>query len=345
MVNKVKVLGVLGNPLTPPRWEIIAKFLRESQFETLTYDSTTYDSTDDLDLQQVLNDVDYLVVGRKSISDKHLQYGTRIKLIQIVGSQSDHIDLASAHKIGIAVATMPLPHLAAVAEQAFMFMLVLSHKLLRGHRETVDGGYIKLGLTPTKTSETIVAGNWTKIPDITNLYGKYLGIVGMGEIGRFMVSMGQGFNMHVLYFKRNRLSKMQEEALEIEYKDFETLLKQSDFISLAVPHTPETERMFGQKEFSWMKPSAFFINCSRGGIVDQKALYQALRDKVIAGAGLDVYEKEPIPADDPILKLDNLVCTPHSAGTMEELTRGSKMICENIFRFHRGETPHHLIRV
>lgn len=339
MVNKVKVLGVIGNPLTPPRWEIIAKFLRESQFETLTYDST-----DDLELQQVLKDVDYLIVGRKSISDKHLQYGTRIKLIQIVGSQSDHIDLASAHKIGIAVATMPLPHLAAVAEQAFMFMLALSHKLLQGHRETVEGVYVQSGLTPTKTSETLVAGNWTKIPDITALYGKYLGIVGMGEIGRFMAKMGQGFSMHVLYFKRNRLSKIQEEALGIEYRDFETLLKQSDFISPAVPHTPEAERMFGQREFSLMKPSAFFVNCSRGGIVDQKALFQALKDKVIAGAGLDVYEKEPIPAEDPILKLDNVICTPHSAGTMEELTKGCKMICENIVRVHRGEPPHNLIR-
>lgn len=339
MNNKVKALGIVGNPLTPLRWEIISGVLRENQLETVTFDSQ-----DENELQHALQDVRYVVVGRRSISNVHIQAGRHLKLIQIVGTQIDRIDLVSAQKIGVPVAIMPLPHLSAVAEHALMLMLALSHKLLQAHRDTVEGGYVKLGLTPIETSETKGVGNWTNIPDITNLYGKYLGIIGMGEIGRFMARMGHGFNMHVSYFKRNRLPETEEQKLGIEYKDFDDLLKQSDIVAPAIPHTPETEKMFGEREFSLMKPSAFFVNISRGGIVDQKALYRVLRDRVIAGAGLDVYEKEPIPADDPLLNLDNVIFTPHIAGPMDEVARGCKMVCENILRIHRGEAPHNLIR-
>jgi phosphoglycerate dehydrogenase-like enzyme len=339
MINKSKVIGIIGNPLTPSRWEMIKRFLEEGQFSAVTFDSQ-----DDLELKQALRDVTYVVVGGRSISGEQIEPGRQIKLIQILGSRTEHIDLASAQKIGVLIALMPWPHLAAVAEHSFMFILALTHKLLRGHRETVEGVYIKLGLTPTETSETKVAGNWTKIPDITSLYEKHLGIVGMGEIGQFLARQGHGFNMNISYYKRHRLTEPQEQALGINYQDFNNLLRQSDFVVTAVPHTPETEKMFGEKEFFLMKPSAFFINCSRGGIVDHGALYRALRDRVIAGAGLDVYEKEPIPIDNPILRLDNVVCTPHTAGTMEDVARGCKIICENIMRVDRGEPPQNLIR-
>jgi gluconate 2-dehydrogenase len=122
------------------------------------------------------------------------------------------------------------------------------------------------------------------------------------------------------------------------------LLNGSDYVAPVVPHTPETKKMFGERQFSLMKPSAFFINCCRGGIVDQGALCRALKNGAIAGAGLDVYEKEPIPIDDPLLKLDNVVFTPHSAGTREEVAIGCKMVCENILRAERGETAQNLLR-
>jgi len=325
--------------LTLLRWRHIDGFLRESQFSTVTFESQ-----DDLRLQETLRDADYVVAGGRSISGAHIKSARQLKLIQIVGSRAEHVDLASAQKMGIPVALMPWPHLAAVAEQAFMFMLALSHKLLMGHRETVSGGYIKLGLIPEETSEKKHAGNWAKISDCTCLYGKHLGILGMGEIGQFLVMQGQGFNMNISYCKRHRLSRQDEQVLGIEYQDFGNLLRQSDFVVTAVPHTPETEQMFGEKEFSLMKPTAFFINCSRGGIVDQGALYRALRDRVIAGAGLDVYEKEPVPIDDPILKLGNVICTPHSAGTAEEVVRGCKLIYENILHTARGVRPQNLIK-
>ncbi len=340
MASKGKVIGIVGNPLTPARWEMIKGFLRESQFTTVTFDSP-----DDFELRRTLQSVEYVVVGGRAILGEQMKAAKQIKLIQIAGTQTDQIDLPSAQEAGIPIAFMPWPHLAAVAEHAFMFMLALSHRLLRGHRETVEGTYLELGITPIVTTETKVVGNWAKIPDISALYGRRLGIVGMGEIGQFLTKQGHGFNMDVSYFKRHRLSRPREQGLGVEYEDFDQLLKQSDFVVPAVPHTPETEKMFGEREFSLMKPSAFFINCSRGGIVDQAALYGALRDRVIAGAGLDVYEKEPISIDDPLLKLDNVLCTPHTAGTLEEVARGCKMICENILRVDRGESPRNLITV
>jgi lactate dehydrogenase-like 2-hydroxyacid dehydrogenase len=210
MINKGKVIGIIGNPFTLSRWKIIDGFLRESQFSTVTFESQ-----DDLKLQETLRDADYVVIGGRSISGKQIQLARQLKLIQIVGSRAEHIDLASVKKIGIPVALMPWPHLAAVAEHAFMFMLALSHKLLKAHRETVDGGYIKLGLIPIETSESKHDGNWAKIPDTTCLYGKRLGIVGMGEIGQFLARQGHGFNMNISYCELHRLPKPEEQALKI----------------------------------------------------------------------------------------------------------------------------------
>jgi len=340
MINKSKVLGIVGNPLTSPRWEMIKGFLKEGQFSTVTFESPN-----DRELQQALQDVEYVVVGGRPISGQQIEAARKLKLIQIVSWQTDQIDLTTAQKKGAQVAAMPWPHLAAVAEHIFMFMLALSHQLLRGHKETVEGAYVKRGLTPMETTETKVAGNWTEIPDITFLYGKRLGIVGMGEIGRFLVKQGHGFHMQISYFKRHRLPESEEQALGIEYRDLDQLLNGSDYVAPAVPHTPETKKMFGERQFSLMKPSAFFINCCRGGIVDQRALCRALKNGVIAGAGLDVYEKEPTPIDDPLLKLDNVILTPHSAGTREEVAIGCKMVCENIFRAERGEAPQNLVRL
>lgn len=340
MISKVRIVGIIGIPLSPPRWEIISGFFDKGQFNT-----STFDSGDDLELMHVLQEVEYVVVGRRPLCSNHIKAAKKVRLIQVIGTQSNHIDLISAQEIGVPVAIMPLPHLSAVSEHAFMFMLALSHKLFRGHQETMEGKYLDFGLTPIETSEVQVAGNWTKIPGITALYGKDLGIVGMGEIGRFMARQGQGFRMRVSYFKRHRLPEAEEQELGIEFKEFDNLLRESDFVVPAIPHTPETERMFCKREFSLMKTSAFFVNCSRGGIVDQGALYEALKNKVIAGAGLDVYEKEPVPYEDPLLHLENVVLTPHTAGTIEELKRGCKMVYENILRIHRGEVPHNLIKL
>jgi phosphoglycerate dehydrogenase-like enzyme len=147
--------------------------------------------------------------------------------------------------------------------------------------------------------------------------------------------------MRVVYYKRRRLSIEDETALGgVEYVPLEELLAQTDFVSIHVPYGPETEKMIGNKELARMKPGAYLINTSRGGVVDEEALYNAHKNKRIAGAALDVYRYEPVPPDCPLLDLDNVVWTPHmSGGEPGFMLREVEDVLANIARVLRGEAP------
>jgi phosphoglycerate dehydrogenase-like enzyme len=166
----------------------------------------------------------------------------------------------------------------------------------------------------------------------------------MGDIGIAVAERARCFEMKMLYTKRRRLGDDEERRLGIEYTSLEDLLKKSDFISLHVPHTQETEKMIGKKELTMMKPSAYLINVSRGGIIDEKALCEALKSGVIAGAGLDVFEKEPLAKDSPLLKLDNVTLTPHNAANYPDglhIVYDVRRASENIFSVAQGGKPLH----
>jgi len=165
-----------------------------------------------------------------------------------------------------------------------------------------------------------------------------LGIIGLGRIGAAVAKRAQGFSMKVVYYDVVR--RPNEAELGVEYVgDIPTLLSMSDFVSIHVPLSQETRYLIGAKELSSMKPTAILINASRGSVVDQKALYQALKRKQISGAAIDVTEVEPIPPDDPLLTLDNIIITPH-IGTQTEETgiKMSVLAAENMLAGLRGET-------
>jgi glyoxylate/hydroxypyruvate/2-ketogluconate reductase len=144
-----------------------------------------------------------------------------------------------------------------------------------------------------------------------DVHGKTLGIIGMGRIGESIARRAKfGFNMEVLYHNRRRKSEV-EETLSTTYSSLDHLLRESDFVLLMVPYTPETRHLMGREQFVLMKKSAIFINTSRGQTVDEKALIEALRNKEILAAGLDVFEKEPISHDNPLLAMPNVVTLPH----------------------------------
>jgi D-3-phosphoglycerate dehydrogenase len=266
------------------------------------------------DLVELAADADVIVVRRYfQITRRVIQAAKRLKLIQRMGRMAGNIDLAAAKEAGIPVAILPMGLDMAVAEHAIMFMLALSRMLIKSHHSVISGEYERMGLVPTVTTERSgIAECWIPLP-IDALYNKTLGIIGMGDIGIAVAERARGFGMRLLYFKRKRLPEDEECRLGIQYTQFAELLKASDFVSLHVPHTPGTEKMLGGKEFALMKPTAFLINVSRGGVIDEEALCDALKNKVIAGAGLDVFVREPLPKDSPLLKLDNVICTPHSA--------------------------------
>jgi len=159
-----------------------------------------------------------------------------------------------------------------------------------------------------------VAYNWGGISDIVGLFGKTLGIIGMGEVGSIAAGLARGFGMRVLYCNRTRLPAAQEAKLGVEYADIGRLLAESDFVSLHATNIPANKGLIGAQTFAAMKPTAFFINTARGPIVDEDALYDALTEGTIAGAGLDVHTIEPRPTPDKLAPLRNVILTPHIAG-------------------------------
>jgi len=175
-----------------------------------------------------------------------------------------------------------------------------------------------------------------------DVYGKVLGIVGLGRIGYAVAKRARGFDMKILYYDVVRRPEAEKE-LGAEYTSLDDLLRRSDFVTIHVPLTPETRKLIGERELKLMKKTAVLVNTARGPIVDQKALTKALSEGWIAAAGLDVFEKEPIDPNDPLLRLRNVVLTPH-IGSASHDTRNkmAEMAAEGIIKVLRGEKPENL---
>jgi phosphoglycerate dehydrogenase-like enzyme len=223
-------------------------------------------------------------------------------------------------------------------------MLALTRKLLEGHQGVVAGKYRERQLDPALTSEYRFAFNWLGFPDVTELGGKTLGLVGLGEIGREVARRARAFDMSLLYHQRHRIPEEFEQMLGVRKVALELLLQESDVVSLHIPHTPESECLIDRRRLGLMKSSAFLINTARGGLIEEEALVQSLREGKLAGAGLDVFREEPLPADHPLLKLDNVILAPHTGGGSGGGQRTHiSQVLENIGRVARGIAPEHLV--
>jgi phosphoglycerate dehydrogenase-like enzyme len=214
----------------------------------------------------------------------------------------------------------------AVAEHTMMLMIACHRRLMTYAND------VKAGLWKQEQNRKI---------DVFELEGKTLGIIGMGNIGQQVAKRSRAFDMELQYFdKYHPLPPTQEDALGLQAVALEDLLKTSDVVTLHVPLTKETYCMIGESEFSLMKPSSVIINTSRGGVINEAALAQALAAGTIAAAGMDVMEHEPPDPNDPLLKLDNLIITPHTAGpTLESIPKRAANSFENIQRVWNGESP------
>jgi phosphoglycerate dehydrogenase-like enzyme len=280
-----------------------------------------------------------LLTQHAPVSGATIEGAAKAGLIQRYGRRADGIDLSAAAANGTTVATMPLRGCIAVAEQAMTLVLALSKQLVRGHHATVSGAYRELGLEPSTTSQASHAFQWMKLP-VFEVHGRTLGIVGYGEIGTEASIRARAFGMNVLYTKRTRLPAETEARYGVEWAELDALLAASDFVLLSMPHTPETERLVGVRELALMQESAFLVNIARGGLVDESALVEALREGRIAGAGLDVFVEEPVPWDNALLQLDNVIVAPHiGGGSGGARVKQMSDALENIVRFARGETP------
>ena len=240
--------------------------------------------------------------------------GDSLRLVQLWSGRRDRVDLEAARARGVPVALMPQRGCIAVAEQTLLLMLGLSKKVVRGHEATVGGEYRELGVDPIRTEERLHRFQWMRLSGILELHGRTLGLVGFGEIATEVSRRARAFGMDVVYWNRRRVAQDIEAEEGVRYRDLPELLAESDFVSLHVPLSAETERLIDADALARMRPGAFLVNTCRGGVVDEPALVEALEADRIAGAGLDVFLHEPIPHDHPLLRLDNVLLAPHLGG-------------------------------
>jgi phosphoglycerate dehydrogenase-like enzyme len=279
-----------------------------------------YDSmpASDEEFVRRIKDAEIVIAGRYGFTAASIRRARRLRMISLWQTGYDNVDLEAASSRGVVVSNVPEYAFDTVAE----FALALALNLLR----KID-----------KADMGMHAGmfDWRRYIG-RELMNKTIGILGMGNIGRRVVQIAHGFNMKVLSVTAHP-STERAHALGVKFASLDALLAGSDIVSLHLPLTPATEHMIGASELARMKPTAILINTARGKIVDERALIEALREKRIAGAGLDVFEKEPLPMDSPLLELDNVVLTPHIAFLSEEsIDECTRVAVENVEMFIKG---------
>jgi len=278
----------------------------------------------ELDPKGLLNEIekyDALVIrSRTKVTKEVIKKGKNLKVIGRAGVGVDNIDVPEATKRKIPVVNAPGGATVSVAELTFAHMLSLARNL-------------------SKSDKTMKNGEWEKKTlKGTELCDKTLGLVGSGRIGTEVGKMAIAFGMKVIVYDPY-LSKETAEKHGFEIADLDSLLKNSDFISIHTPLTDETKKMIDEKEFKKMKNTAFIVNCARGGIIDENALYNSLKEGKIRGAALDVYENEP-PKNSPLLTLDNIVFTPHiGASTKEAQIRAGTITAEQVLKVLKNVKP------
>jgi glyoxylate reductase len=263
------------------------------------------------------------------IDQELLDKGKHLKVVSNYAVGYNNIDIPEATKYGVMVTNTPDVLTDTTADCAFMLLMAISRRLVE-----VDK-YVRTGKWVKAWGPKMLLGS-----DIT---GKTLGIIGLGRIGKAVVPRAKGFKMKIIYYDNIR-NKEVEKELGVEYKSFDEVLTTSDYISLHVPLTEQTKHLIGEQELKKMKKTAFLINTSRGPVVDEKALTKALKEKWIAGAGLDVHYKEPTDPNNPLLKLDNVIVAPHIGSATKETRLAMAMrAATNLTAALKGERPQDLL--
>ena len=294
---------------TPPGWTLL----------TLRGDTTE-------EWRSQLREADFLVVADWPVTAEELVAAPKLKMVQHQGVGHERIDKEALKARGIPLALCPAGTTVGVAEHTLLLILAVYRRLVVADAKLRGGVWLQWGLRSVSFE----------------LAGKTLGLLGFGRIGQAVARRAYAFDARILYHDPF-LREVPPEAAgwDAASVPFSDLLRQSDILSLHVPTTDQTLRCISTPQFDQMRRSAILINTARGAIVDEPALVKALETKTIAGAGLDVFEQEPVAPDNPLLKMDNVVLTPHiSAGTVDALRQKMQAVFANLQRFSRGEPLH-----
>lgn len=247
-----------------------------------------------------------------------------LKAVSSMNITQDRIDLAAATELGIPVTNIPAIVTDATADIAFGLLLAAARNIALGDK------LFRQGVYPGSQSNHLAG---------YAVSGKTLGLVGFGRIGRAVARRGGGFGMKIIYSDPRRLPADEEKTLGAEYRGFEDLLREADYVSLHPQLSPETRHLMSDAQFALMKPTAFVVNTSRGPVIDEAALVRAMKAKKIAGAGLDVYEHEPQVSPD-LVAMPNVVLTPHLGSAVLELREGmAHVVVDNTIALIEGKPP------
>ena len=289
-------------------------------FSVLSSDVTVYDNTTEQQLSERIQGADIIVTKEMPVSAEMIQkFPESVKLICEAGTGYNNIDLEATRKKGITVCNIPSYSTERVAHTAIMMILNLSSAMQVQMKMLACGNH----------------DNFTRnlqVPHV-EVNGKTLGIIGAGHIGRKVIQIAQALDMNILVYTRTP----REDEKGIHYVSLEELLKNSDYISMHCPLTESTKHMINKESLSLMKPSAFIINTSRGALIDETALIEALENGTIAGAGLDVQETEPPEENSPLYTMDQVLLTPHMGWKgLETRQRLVSILADNIKQFMEG---------
>jgi len=270
------------------------------------------------ELKERIESAEIVIVGWSDLTRNVIDSANKLKMISIWATTCHYADLEAAKERGIVVTHVPGYATESVAEHTFALLFAAVRRLTQADKHVRNGGF-----------------DWRPFGGV-ELYGKTLGVVGTGSIGLRVAEIARVFNMRVLGYDKYP-NKRKAKEVGIEYVDLHTLLKESDFVTLHVTLTSETEGLVGKEEIEAMKEGAVIINTSQGKVIDENALIDALKSGKISYAGLDVLEKEPPTKDNPLFKLDNVVLSPHIGfHTVEAKKRCSDICIDNVMKFLEG---------
>ena len=309
---------ILFAPRQPDAVVDIARSMTPPGFELVVVDPGTPE------FYKEATDAEYYLGLARQMGGEFFRSAPKLKLVQLLSAGYDRVDVEAARKAKVPVANNGGANAIAVSEHAILLMLAVLKRLVSFHND-------------------VVAGKWRPSiadPPVYEMSGRTLGIVGLGNIGKKVARRAAAFDMRVQYYDIARLSEDQEDALGVRFVLFTELLRTSDIVSLHVPLDDTTRNLIGARELAMMKKSAVIINTCRGPVIDESALYKALKDRQIAAAGLDVMVEEPPEKNHPLFALPNVTLTPHSAGpTWENWTARFRNGFDNIERVAAGRQP------
>ncbi len=293
--------------------------LHQARFEVICHEERAVDL-----IKKELEDADGAVSGvYVQFDEELLQACPHLRVIGRMGVGVDNIDLEAATRHNVQVVNTPLPIIEPVAEHTLALMLALSRNLIIGDKNVREGKFRHSSDAP-----------------FAELKGKTLGIIGFGNTGKRLAEIAKnGLGMNVIFYDPVPVPSETQSEMGVQACTFEEVLAQGDYISLHVSLSEKTVKLFSHKEFQLMKDSSRLINCSRGPVVDEEALIEALKSQTIAGAAIDVFEQEPPNPDNPLLSMPNVILTPHRAGQSSESLIGCSRVAEDVVRVLRGEEP------